>query len=231
MNYRPKRGPSGVRLTENELKERLTALRIVPVVVLEDAEDALPLCDALKNGGLPLAEITFRTDAAIEAIASVKRERPSMLVGAGTVLTSEQVSQAVDAGASFIVTPGFNPKVVNAALKHRIPIIPGVNNPTQVETAMTFGPRLLKFFPAEYSGGTAMLKALSGPYQDVRFVPTGGIEPSNLADYLSLNNVIACGGSWMVPKGMIADKDFDSVTELTRQAMEVARPLPEASDS
>ncbi len=215
----------------DDLEERVTALRIVPVVVLEDAEDALPLCDALTSGGLPLAEITFRTDAAIESIGRIRRERPAMLVGAGTILTSQQVSQAVDAGASFIVTPGFNPKVVNAALKHRIPIIPGVNNPTQIEMAMGFGPRLLKFFPAEASGGRTMLKALSGPYQDIRFVPTGGIGPANLADYLSLDNVIACGGSWMVTKGMIAEKDFDSVAELTRQAMEIAHSLPDVSNS
>ncbi len=214
----------------DELEEQVTALRIVPVVVLEDADDALPLCDALKSGGLPLAEITFRTDAAIESIARIRRERPTMLVGAGTILTSQQVSQAVDAGASFVVTPGFNPRVVNAALKHRIPIIPGVNNPTQIETAMVFGPRLLKFFPAEPSGGRAMLKALSGPYRDIRFIPTGGVGPANLADYLSLDNVIACGGSWMVAKGMIADKDFDSVAKLTQQAMEIAHSLPEVSN-
>ena len=211
----------------DQLEERLAALRIVPVVALENADDALPLCDALKAGGLPVAEVTFRTDAAPEVLSRIKRERPDMLLGAGTILTSDQVVQAADAGASFIVTPGFNPKVVNAALNRRIPIIPGVNNPSQIEMAMDYGPQLLKFFPAEASGGQAMLKSLSGPYRDARFVPTGGIGPRNLAEYLSLTNVVACGGSWMVAAELIADKDFETITELTRQAIETACAIPQ----
>jgi len=205
---------------------RVAASRIVPVVVLENAGDALPLCDALEAGGLPVAEITFRTEAATEAVARVARERPDMLLGAGTVLTEEQVALAADVGAAFIVTPGFNPNVVDAALERGLPVIPGVNSPSQVEMAMSFGLRLLKFFPAEASGGRAMLRALSGPYGDVRFVPTGGIGPENLASYLSLDNVAACGGSWMVAARLIADRDFGAVTELTRQAVETARSTP-----
>ncbi len=205
------------------LERRLSMLRVVPVVVLEEADAALPLCDALEAGGLPIAEITFRTEAAPEAITRIGRERPEILLGAGTVLTTEQVIQAADTGASFIVTPGFNPKVVNAALEHGLPVLPGVNSPSQVEMAMSFGLGLLKFFPAEASGGQAMLRALSGPYQDVRFVPTGGVGPANLADYLSLDNVAACGGSWMVAGGLIADRNFGTVTVLTRQTVEIAR--------
>jgi len=213
------------------LEKRLTTLRIVPVVVLEDADDALPLCDALMAGGLPIAEVTFRTEAAAEAIERIRKERSDMLVGAGTILTCEHVFRAADVGAAFVVTPGFNPKVLSAALECGLSIIPGVNSPTQVEMAMASGCRLLKFFPAAASGGLAMLRALSGPYKDVRFVPTGGINPGNLADYLSLNNVAACGGSWMVETGLIADKDFESVVRLVCQAMEIAQRAPPPPNS
>ncbi len=218
--------PSMVELKADGLDRRMAALRIVPVVVIEDVGDALPLCDALDAGGLPIAEVTFRTDAATEAIAHIGKERPNMLLGAGTVLTAEQVAQAADAGATFMVTPGLNPNVVEAALRHGLPIIPGVNNPSQIELAMSFGLQLLKFFPAEASGGRAMLKALSGPYRDVRFIPIGGIGPANLANYLSLNNVAACGGSWMVETSLVAERNFSAVTELTRQAREIARSVP-----
>ncbi|MCY3997497.1 MAG: bifunctional 4-hydroxy-2-oxoglutarate aldolase/2-dehydro-3-deoxy-phosphogluconate aldolase [Rhodobacter sp.] len=213
-------------LTVDGLEKRVTKLRIVPVVVLEDANDALPLCDALMAGGLPIAEVTFRTEAAAEAIALIRKERSDILVGAGTVLTSEHVFRAADVGAAFVVTPGFNPKVVSAAFECGLSIIPGVNSPTQVEMAMASGCRLLKFFPAAASGGLAMLKALSGPYKDVRFVPTGGVNPENLAEYLSLDNVAACGGSWMVEKELIADKDFESVVKLVCQATEIVRTVP-----
>lgn len=170
----------------------MRSLRIVPVVILEDADDALPRCDALNTGGLPIAEVTFRTDAAPEVIAHIRRDRPDMLVGAETILTPEQVVQIVDADASFFVTPGFNSKVVNAALNCGVSIIPGVDNSSQVEMAAVYGPRLLEFFPDEASGGRAMLHALSEPYNDVRFVPTGGIGPANLSELLSLDNVVAC---------------------------------------
>ena len=204
---------------------QVSALRVVPVVVLEDSGDAVPLCSALSEGGLPLAEVTFRTDAAASSIERIARDLPDVLLGAGTVLTTDQVSRAADAGATFIVTPGFNPEVVEAALSRGIPIVPGVNSPTQVELAKTFGLELLKFFPADASGGRAMLKALSGPYGDVRFVPTGGIGPKNLRDYLALPNVAACGGSWMVAPTLIAEKKFNEIAELTRQAMEIARSV------
>ena len=208
-----------------EFEKRVAELRIIPVIELEDAKDALPLCDALERGGLPIAEITFRTDAAAEAIKIVGKERPDMLLGAGTVLSPDQVKLAIEAGADFIVSPGFNPKVVNAAILSHFPILPGVNNPTHVEQATNFDVRLLKFFPAEISGGTAMLKALSGPYRDIRFVPTGGISPDNLTDYLALDNVVACGGSWMVDAKMIADGNFDAITKQTRKAVELANSV------
>ncbi|MEX0347413.1 MAG: bifunctional 4-hydroxy-2-oxoglutarate aldolase/2-dehydro-3-deoxy-phosphogluconate aldolase [Rhizobiaceae bacterium] len=196
---------------------------VVPVVVLESDDDSLPLCAALTEGGLPVAEVTFRTEAAESAIRKIAEEMPDMLLGAGTVLSEEQLKRAIDAGARFIVTPGFNPKIVEAALKAAIPIIPGVNSPTQVEMAMSFSLSLLKFFPAEASGGRSMLKALAGPYGDVKFVPTGGIGPNNLSDYLQLKNVAACGGSWMVSAKFGADQNFEEITKLTRQAVEIVR--------
>ena len=201
---------------------KLVRSRIVPVVVLERVEDAVPLCDALIGGGLPVAEITFRTSAACEAISLIVRERPEMLVGAGTVLGTGQLAEAVDAGASFVVSPGLNPRVVDRAVAQGLPIVPGVNNPGQVEIALDSGLSLLKFFPAEPSGGTAMLKALNGPYREVSFLPTGGISPDNLREYLQLPNVCACGGSWMVPARLIAQREFTRISDLTRQAVGLA---------
>lgn len=194
---------------------------IVPVVRIEKAEDALPLGNALREGNLPLAEITFRTAAAEEAIRTLTQRAPELIVGAGTVLTIEQAEAAIGAGARFVVSPGFNPKVVSFCLERGVPVIPGVNSPSQIEAALEFGLRVLKFFPAEESGGAAFLKAVAAPYEGVRFIPTGGINPANLIPYLSLKNVIACGGSWMVKPELIAAGKFEEIARLTREAVRI----------
>lgn len=202
--------------------DRIGEMRLLPVVVLEDTSDAAPLARALLAGGLPVAEVTFRSAAAAASIATIAAEVPQMLVGAGTVLTPAQVDAAVDAGASFLVTPGFSPAVVARARERGVPIVPGVNNPTGVEQAMATGISLVKFFPAEPSGGVSFIKALTGPYGEMRFVPTGGIGPKNLASYLAIPAVVACGGSWMVDPALIRAGDFDRVAELTREAVALA---------
>lgn len=209
-------------MNATELVEALRDFRIVPVIALEEEENAVPLGEALLEGGLPLAEITFRTAAAEASMRRLNRELPDILLGAGTVLTTEQVDTAIDAGASFIVTPGFNPRVVEHALNRGIPITPGINSPTGVELAMEYGLRLLKFFPAEVSGGVKMLKALGAPYKGVSFVPTGGVSLSNLESYLSMKNVAACGGSWLVPKDALAAQDFDQIRDITSDSCELA---------
>lgn len=205
-------------MSENVL-DVLREVRLVPVIKLERVEDALPLADALLAGGMPIAEITFRTKAAAEAIRVVASQRPQMLVGAGTVLTIEQAQVAIESGASFIVSPGFNPELVDYCIERQIPIIPGVNSPTQVEMGLRKGLEVLKFFPAEASGGTAMLKALSSVYP-VSFMPTGGISEKNIKDYLAIDAVIACGGTWMVKGELIASGQFEKITQLTASALE-----------
>ena len=206
-----------------DVLDSIARVRLLPVVVLERAEDAVPLARALLAGGLPVAEVTFRSDAAAASIAAIARDVPQMLVGAGTVLTEAQVAAAVAAGARFLVTPGFNPAVVAAARRSGVPIVPGINNPTGVEAAMAEGLGTVKFFPAEPTGGVPFLKALAGPYAQMRFIPTGGIGPGNLASYLALPQVLACGGSWMVDPGLIAAGRFDEITNLTAAAVEAAR--------
>ncbi|MCB1329203.1 MAG: bifunctional 4-hydroxy-2-oxoglutarate aldolase/2-dehydro-3-deoxy-phosphogluconate aldolase [Maritimibacter sp.] len=203
----------------------ISKARLVPVVVLESATQAVPLARALVAGGLPVAEVTFRTPAAADAIRAIAQAVPEILLGAGTVLTPDQAEAAKDAGAKFLVTPGFNPDVVRKAQSLDLPIVPGVNNPSHVEQAMSMGLEVLKFFPAEASGGVAMLKALKGPYPGIRFVPTGGVGAGNVADYLRLPNVVACGGSWMVDPVRIAAGDFDAIIRLTREAMDVVRAV------
>lgn len=195
--------------------------KIIPVVAIQDAGDALPLADALIRGGLPCAEITFRTAAAAGAIEAVAK-RGDIDVGAGTVLKVEQVKQAVDAGATFIVSPGFNPKVVAYCIDNSIPVTPGVSNPTDIEMALDFGLEILKFFPAEAFGGLKTLKAMSAPYTMMRFIPTGGIGPGNVLDYLRHPKVAACGGSWMVKSDLIAGGQFERITELTQEAVAIA---------
>ena len=203
----------------NKILEKIGELGIVPVVKIEKAEDALPLGKALIDGDLPIAEITFRTSAAEESIKTLTRELPNLLVGAGTVLTIEQVKEAVSAGAKFIVSPGFNPKVVDYCIENNIPITPGINNPTQIEMALERGIEVVKFFPAEASGGLSLLKSMSAPYIGIKFIPTGGINQNNLCSYLSCNKVHACGGSWMVKAEFISSGNFAGITRLTKEAI------------
>lgn len=203
----------------NEMLVKIQKMGIVPVVKLDRAEDALPLAKALIDGGLPCAEVTFRTAAAEEAIKAMRQAYPDMLIGAGTVLTTEQVDKAVGAGATFIVSPGLNPKVVKYCVDKGIPIIPGCSSPTDIEAALEFGLEVVKFFPAEAAGGLPMIKAMSAPYVNMKFMPTGGINAKNLLSYLDFNKVIACGGSWMVSDEYIKAGDFAKITNLTREAV------------
>ena len=205
----------------DEILKEIEGYGIVPVVKIENAADALPLGKAILAGGLPLAEITFRTAAAEEVIRTLTERVPELIVGAGTVLTTEQAGKAIRAGARFIVSPGFNPKVVSFCREQGVPVIPGVNSPTQIEAAMECGLRVMKFFPAEESGGAAFLKAVAAPYEGIRFIPTGGINAANLISYLSLKNVIACGGSWMVKTELISTGKFEEITKLTREAVRI----------
>lgn len=203
----------------NETLEKIGELGIIPVVKIEKAEDALPLGRALIDGDLPIAEITFRTSAAEESIKTLTGELPNLLVGAGTVLTIEQVKKAVSAGAKFIVSPGFNPKVVDYCIENNIPVTPGINNPTQIEMALERGIEVVKFFPAEASGGLPLLESMSAPYTGIKFIPTGGIDLNNLTSYLSNKKVHACGGSWMVKVDLISSGNFDEITRLTKEAV------------
>lgn len=203
----------------------INKLGIVPVVVLDDVKDALPLGKALIDGGLPCAEVTFRTDAAEESIRQMAREFPDMLVGAGTVLTIEQVDRAVNAGAKFIVSPGINPKVVKYCVDNNITITPGVSNPTNVETALEFGLDVVKFFPAEAAGGLKYIKAIAAPYVNMKFMPTGGINAENVKDYLAYDRIFACGGSWMVKGSLIKAGEFDKIKELTEEAVKIVKDI------
>lgn len=205
--------------------ENLAKYGIVPVVVLNDAKDALPLADALIQGGLPCAEVTFRTQAAEEAIALMSSAYPQLLVGAGTVLTTQQVDRAVNAGAKFIVSPGFDPEVVDYCLDKNIPIFPGCITPSEVAQAVKRGLTLIKFFPAEQAGGLAMIKAMAAPYPMVKFMPTGGINAGNVGDYLNASCVCCCGGSWMVKGDMISQGRFEEITALTREAVEIVKRI------
>jgi 2-dehydro-3-deoxyphosphogluconate aldolase/(4S)-4-hydroxy-2-oxoglutarate aldolase len=200
--------------------ELIGAGRILPVVVLEDAAGAEPLATALLEGGLRAIEVTFRTDAAAAAIAGMTKYQEEMLVGAGTVLTAEQVDRAVEAGARFIVTPGFGPAVVKRGQELGVPVFPGVASATEIMMALDAGLSTVKFFPAEQLGGVAMIKALSAPFRSVRFIPTGGVNAGNIASYLSLPSVVAVGGTWMVAPDLLAAKDWPAVTARTREALE-----------
>jgi len=194
---------------------------IVPVVKIDNADDAKPLAKALLEGGLPIAEITFRTEAAEQAIRNITGEFPEMLVGAGTVLNVEQAERAINAGVKFIVSPGFNPKVVQYCIDKNVPITPGCSNPTDIEMALDFGLETVKFFPAEAFGGLKTLKAMSAPYGMMKFIPTGGINAKNINDYLAFNKVLACGGSWMVKSDLTASGNFAEITRLTKEAVNV----------
>jgi 2-dehydro-3-deoxyphosphogluconate aldolase/(4S)-4-hydroxy-2-oxoglutarate aldolase len=203
----------------NAVLTEISKLGIVPVVAIDNAEDARPLAKALCAGGLPVAEVTFRTACAEEAIRIMASEFPDMLIGAGTVLTCEQVDKAVNAGAKFIVSPGLNPTVVKYCVDKGVPVTPGCSSPSDIERALELGLEVVKFFPAEAAGGLKMIKAMSAPYGKVKFMPTGGINASNLKDYLDFKKIIACGGSWMVDKALIKAKDFDKIEALTRTAV------------
>ena len=207
------------------MEQRLEEYGVVPVVVLKDTKDAIPLADALMEGGLSCAEVTFRTDAAEESIRLMSEKYPEMLVGAGTVLTIEQVDRAVNAGAKFIVSPGFDAEIVDYCLAKNIPVFPGCITPSEVAQAVKRGLKVIKFFPAEQAGGVAMIKAMGAPYGMVKFMPTGGISAKNLADYLSCSNIVCCGGSWMVKGDLIADGKFDEITALTKEAVELVKSI------
>jgi 2-dehydro-3-deoxyphosphogluconate aldolase/(4S)-4-hydroxy-2-oxoglutarate aldolase len=202
----------------NTILTQIAQLQIIPVVVIDVEEHAMPLADALVDGGLPIAEITFRTDAAESAIRAMA-VRGDLLVGAGTVLTIEQADRAIDAGAAFIVAPGTNRHVVEHCLKRDVPVTPGVATPTDIELALSLGLETLKFFPAAALGGVPMLKAISAPYRQVRFVPTGGISLENVLDYLALPQVLACGGSWLVSRDKLANRQFDAIRDTVATAV------------
>ncbi len=204
----------------NKVLEQIQKIGIVPVVVLDDPKDAAPLAKALCEGGLPCAEVTFRTAAAEESIRIMAKEFPEMLVGAGTVLTTEQVDRAVAAGAKFIVSPGLNPTVVKYCIDKGVPVTPGTSNPSDVEAAIALGLDVVKFFPAEQAGGIAMIKAMSAPYTQMKFMPTGGINAKNINSYLAFDKILACGGSWMVKKDLVAAGEFDKIRDLTREAVQ-----------
>ena len=201
-----------------DVLDQIGRLRIVPVVAIDDANDAGALGEALTAGGLPIAEITFRTAAAEESIRTLAKQ-PGMLVGAGTVLNVDTAKRAVDAGAKFIVSPGFNPKTVRWCLDNKVPITPGTATPTDIETALDHGITVVKFFPAEAIGGLKLLQAIAAPYSMMRFMPTGGITPENVEKYLAFPKVLACGGSWMVSKELIGGKQFAKIAELSRDAV------------
>lgn len=207
----------------NEVLEKIQEIGIVPVVVLNDAKDAALLAQALCNGGLPCAEVTFRTAAAEEAIRIMSEQFPDMLIGAGTVLTTEQVDRAVAAGAKFIVSPGLNPRIVKYCVEKGVLITPGCTNPSDIEQALENGLEVVKFFPAEPAGGLKMIKAMAAPYVGMKFMPTGGINQNNVKDYLAYDRIIACGGSWMVKGDLVDAGDFEKIEELTREAVEIVK--------
>ncbi len=204
----------------NTVIEQLSRIGIVPVIAIDDAEKAVPLAKALVAGGLPAAEVTFRTAAGEEAIRRIAAEVPDMLVGAGTVLTTEQADRAIAAGAQFIVSPGFNPVVTRYVIDKGVPMMPGTATPGEMEQAMSMGLDVVKFFPAEQNGGVAKLKALAGPYTTLRWMPTGGVNTKNLMDYLSFDKIVACGGTWMVKKDLIEGERWDEITRICREAVQ-----------
>ena len=205
--------------------EKIAGFGVVPVVVLDDVKDAAPLAKALVEGGLPCAEVTFRTAAAEESIRIMATEYPDMFVGAGTVLTIEQVDRAVAAGAKFIVSPGFDPEIVDYCLEKEIPVFPGCITPSEVAQAVKRGLKVVKFFPAEQFGGVATIKATAAPYVGLKFMPTGGVSAKNLESYLSCDKIIACGGSWMVKGDLVKAGKFDEIKNLTEEAVKLAASI------
>lgn len=208
-------------MINNELIDQLAALAVMPVIQIENADDAVKLVEVLSENGLPAAEITFRSAAAGESIRRIRAAFPDVILCAGTVLTIGQVDEAVAAGADFIISPGFNPTTVNYCIENGIKIIPGINNPSQIEQALELGIKVVKFFPAEASGGVNMVKALVGPYNQIKLMPTGGIKPSNVMDYLAVPQVIACGGSWIATTSAIANHDWDTIAKNARDTCQL----------
>lgn len=209
----------------SELLQKVQEMGVVPVVVLNDAKDAAPLANALCEGGLPCAEVTFRTEAAEESIKIMATEFPEMLLGAGTVLTIDQVDRAVAAGAKFIVSPGFDPEIVDYCISKDILVLPGCITPSEIAQAVKRGLEVVKFFPAEQFGGVSTIKALAAPYTNVKFMPTGGISAKNVKDYLGFKKIIACGGSWMVKGDMIEAGEFEKIKEMTAEAVTLVREI------
>jgi len=203
-----------------ELISALQTFKVIPVIQIDDAAQAVPLAKALVDNGLPVAEVTFRTEAAAEAIRLMREAYPEMCIGAGTVLNAEQVDKAKAAGAEFVVAPGLNPTTVKYCQQVGMPIVPGVNNPSQIELGLELGLTFMKFFPAEASGGIAMVKSLLAPYVDVSLMPTGGIGKGNVSDYLGIDRVVCCGGTWMVAPKLIADGNWEEIGRLVREAVE-----------
>lgn len=207
------------------MNEKISQFGLVPVVVLEDERDALPLAKALVEGGLPVAEVTFRTAAAEASIKKMCEAYPNMVVGAGTVLNIEQVEKAVAAGAKFIVSPGFDEEIVDYCLEKNIPVYPGTVTPSELSKAVGRGLSVVKFFPAEQYGGVNTIKALSAPFTTVKFMPTGGVNAKNLKDYLSCKKIVACGGSWMVKGDLIKAQEFEKIKELTKEAVALVKEI------
>ena len=203
----------------NDLLKLIGEYGLVPAIALDDADTAVPVAKALAAGGLPVAEITFRTAAAAECIRRIAKDVPEIILGAGTVLTVEQAKKAVECGAKYIVAPGFNPKVVEWCIDNNIPVMPGVSGTAEIEAALEMGLTAVKFFPAEQMGGIATLKAFAGPYAQMKFLPTGGVSEKNIADYLALPNVLACGGSFIIDKAAIKEGNYARITELTKNAV------------
>ena len=208
-----------------KMLQQIGEMGVIPVIKIDRVEDAVPLAKALVEGGMPCAEVTFRTAAAPEAIRAMSEAYPEMLIGAGTVLTTEQADTAVECGAKFIVSPGLNPETVKHCLKKGYPILPGVCTPTEVEAGLALGLDHLKFFPAEAAGGVKMIKAMAAPYTSVKFMPTGGINVGNIKDYLTCKAVFACGGSWMVPGDMITNGEFDKIKALVAEAVALLKEI------
>lgn len=207
----------------DDMLRKIEQTGIVPVVVLEDEKDALPLAKTLQEAGMFCMEVTFRTKAAFASIKSISENCKEMLVGAGTVLTVDQVDQAMEAGAKFVVSPGLNPKIVSYCQKKNLPIIPGCITPGEVEQALDFGLKAVKFFPAKLAGGLPMIKALASVYPEIRFMPTGGIDLKNAGEYLEYDRVLACGGSYMVKADMIRNHQFDEIAGLTKETVELVK--------
>ena len=210
-------------MINHELIDKLSALAVMPVIQIENADDAVKLVEVLSENGLAAAEITFRSAAAAESIRRIRNAFPDVILCAGTVLTIAQVDEAVAAGADLIISPGFNPTTVNYCIRNGIKIIPGINNPSQIEQALELGINVVKFFPAEASGGVNMVKALVGPYSQIKLMPTGGIKPSNVLDYLAIPQVIACGGSWLATTSAIEDNDWDTIAKNVRETCQLVQ--------